>query len=79
MLVLNQLSQFTTFKSVAAHSYLLEVFYLDFLFYFQKGELVFVNIAEKKCVHRSQVSGHLIRLEVVPDDRQHTTYLLVSV
>ena len=55
------------------------------VYYLKRGELLFLDIIEKRCVHRTQVGtqphespGHLINLEVVPDDRQHTTYLLVS-
>jgi len=38
----------------------------------------FIDVEDKKSVHKVQVHGHITRLELVPDDRQHITYLLVG-
>jgi len=48
-------------------------------FPFQKGEIAFVDLERQKMVLRTSVTGHITRLQVVPDDRQHITYLLVSI
>lgn len=48
-----------------------------FVIYLQTGEIVFLDPEKQKCCHRTQVTGHVTRLEVIPDDLQHVTYLLV--
>ncbi|KAF6037867.1 hypothetical protein EB796_003824 [Bugula neritina] len=44
----------------------------------EKGDVYFIDVENKKSVHKVQVHGHITRLELVPDDRQHITYLLIS-
>ncbi|XP_067929562.1 uncharacterized protein [Watersipora subatra] len=44
----------------------------------KKGEIAFMDMENIRCIHTTNVNGEITRLELVPDDRQHTTFLLIS-